>query len=185
MKAIKFTLLAGALLTSSGIASAQPAGGRAAEVTRDQFVQRAEQRFARLDADRNGQLTMAEAREGMKGRMDRRQARRDDRQGDRAARAFARIDINGDGQISREEFAQRRALRGERGQRGAQRGGRMGRLFGADGVVTLAEYRAQALQRFERLDGNRDGRLSLAERQEARAKIRADRRARRGATGQN
>ena len=246
MKAIKFTLLAGALLATTGIAAAQPgAGGRgAAEVTRDQAVARADQRFARLDANQDGRLTVEEARQGNQARSARREARRADRQaqrqgqGQRHNRRFDRIDTNrdgqisreelaqrraqrgarqgqaqrpgggqgqgmlrldtnNDGQISREEFAQRRALRGERrgqsAERGAQRAERRAqraerragrqaeRMFGQDGVITREEFRARALQRFERLDANHDGRVTMAERREVRQRLRAERRSRRQA----
>ena len=75
-------------------------------------------------------------------------------------------------------------MRGMR--RGGPRGeGRAARLFGADGVVTREEFRAQALQRFERLDTNRDGTMTAAERQEARQRFRAERQNRRGGTPRN
>lgn len=197
MKAIRISIIAGALLATSGIAMAQPGSGRGqgAEMTRDQAVARAEQRFARLDVNRDGRLTVEEARQGNPARAGRREARTEQRQARRAERraqrqagrangqGFARIDTNRDGQISQEEFAARRAARAERraqrGQRAGQRGqGGMARLFGQDGVITLDEYRAQALQRFERLDANRDGRVTVAERREVREQRRSRRQAR-------
>ena len=193
MKKITLTLVAGALLATSGVALAQRQEGRRgpdAQLTRDEAVARAEQRFARLDANRDGRLTAEEARQGRPARAERRQARRGDRQGQRGELAFERLDTNRDGQISREEFNQRRALRGDRGaQRGERRAARAerraGRGFGQDGVVTLAEFRARALQRFERLDANRDGIVTVAERQEVRQRIRAERQGRRSAPQQN
>jgi hypothetical protein len=200
MKAIKFSLIAGALLAATG-AAAQPAQigaqgrrGPAAEVTRDQAVARAEQRFARLDANRDGRVTAEEARQAVQAGMQQRQQRRAERQGQRQGQAFDRLDTDRNGSISREEFAQRRALRDEPGQRGG-RGGmrgmglggeRMGqRMFGEDGMITRDEFRARALQRFERLDANRDGRVTLAERREVRQRLREERRGRRQAPAQN
>jgi hypothetical protein len=77
MKAMKFSLIAGALLASAGAAHAQPAErGRGAEVTRDQAIARAEARFARLDANRDGSLTREEMRAGRQQQQAERQARR-------------------------------------------------------------------------------------------------------------
>lgn len=189
MKAIKFSIIAGALLVTAGAASAQPGErgrGPAAEVTRDQAAALAEQRFQRLDADRDGRVTQEELRQQVQARMANRQERRAQRQG----QLFERLDTNRDGQLSREEFAQRRALRGERGGHGGRgglagrRGGgerMMARMLGEDGVLTLDEFRARALQRFERLDANRDGRVTVAERREIRQQLRQERRARRQA----
>lgn len=198
MKTIKFSLIAGALIATTGVALAQPAPGARgqAEVTRDQAVQRAEQRFARLDANRDGRLTVEEARQNLQTRMarraERRTARRAGRGGERAGQAFERFDANRDGQISREEFQQRRAQRAERvGQRGVrgmrgQRGGpRLAqRMFGDDGVITLDEFRSRAIQRFDRLDANRDGRVTVAERREMRQRLREERRSRRQSRSQ-
>jgi Ca2+-binding EF-hand superfamily protein len=176
MKAIRITLLAGALLATSGVAAAQPQGARgpAAEVTRDQALARADQRFQRLDANRDGRVNAEELRQTAGQRMALRQQRRGERQG----QLFDRLDSNRDGQLSREEFAQRlqlraerRAQRGERGMRGMRgmRGGRMAmRMLGEDGVITAEEFRQQALRRFERLDANRDGRITADERRGAR-----------------
>jgi len=197
MNTIKFTLIAGALLATSGVAVAQPGEGRrgpAAEVTREQAVERADRQFARLDADSDGRVTVAEARQGMQGRMERREARRAERragrQGERGNRRFERMDTDRNGQISPAELAQhraqraeRRAQRGERGQRGMRGGNRVEQMLGPDGVITRDEFRARALQRFERLDANRDGRVTVAERREVRQRLRAERRERR--QGQN
>ena len=188
-KTITLSLVGAALLATTGVAVAQGGQdarrGPAAEVTRDQAVARADARFARLDANSDGRVTADEARQV-------RQARRAERQGQR----FDRLDTNRDGQLSREEFSQRQAQRAERrevrGMRGGRRammrmrgmrGGdaRAARQFGTDGVITREEFRAQALQRFERLDGNRDGTVTVAERQEARQRLRAERRNRRAA----
>ena len=187
-KTLTLSLVSAALLATTGVAAAQggqdaPRRGPVAEVTRDQALARADERFARLDVNRDGSVTADEARQA-------RQALRTQRQGQR----FDRLDSNRDGQLSREEFGQRQAMRAERrGGQGMRRGGqrgqrgamRAGRRFGADGVVTREEFRAQALQRFERLDTNRDGTITAAERQEALQRFRAERQNRRGGAPRN
>jgi len=54
---------------------------------------------------------------------------------------------------------------------------RMGaRLFGEAGFVTAAQFRARALERFDRADANHDGTLTVAERQAQRGEMRRHRR---------
>lgn len=163
-------ITAAALLAFTGVAFAQGPSlerGPAATVTRDQAVARADAAFNRLDANRDGRVTAIEAREA-------RGSRRLERQG----RAFDRLDTNRDGQISRAEFGQRIAMRSERRRaRGMEarrnrpgmvrQGARMERMFGADGVTREA-FRARALQRFARVDANRDGAITAAERRDRR-----------------
>jgi Ca2+-binding EF-hand superfamily protein len=184
-----FTILAGtALLASAGAVLAQPAEGqrpdRNADVTRQQVAERADQRFARLDLNNDGRATREEAQQAAQ-----------QRRAERAGRMFERLDANRDGSISRAEFDQARSARAERreqragrrgdrgpgagmhGMRGMRHGGhgmRGGgeRLFGEQGFVTREQMRERALARFDRLDANRDGTLTAAERQQARQQMR-------------
>jgi Ca2+-binding EF-hand superfamily protein len=133
---------------------------------------RQQQRFARLDANDDGQLNDAD-----------REARRQE--------AFNRVDADHSGGISYEEFAalrdQRIERRGDRrGPEGARferrrpggpdgRGGRMGGrgiIRGADadhdGAITQAEFAAASLARFDRVDANKDGTISADERPQPR-----------------
>jgi len=177
MKAIKTLLFAGAAVAAAGVAIAQPAAPSASqpgprpEMTRDQVAANADQRFQRLDANRDGRVTTDELRQLGEQRRAAMQQRRTERQG----QMFDRLDANRDGQISREEFGQRMAMRGQgerRGMRGMRgpRGhngpeGRMGMaLLGQDGAITAQEFRDRALQRFDRMDANRDGRIGPDER---------------------
>ena len=182
----KISILAGtALLAAAGAALAQPAPGprhdRNAEITRQEVIARVDQRFARLDVDRDGRATPEEARQAG-----------EQRRAERAGRMFERLDANRDGSVSRAEFDQarsqmrehraerraergeRRGMRGMRGWRGARGGGqgergqRAQRMFGEQGFITLAQMRERALARFDRLDANRDGTLTAAEREQAR-----------------
>ena len=186
-----FTILAGtALLATAGAVLAQPAAPRAdrnADVTRQQVIERADQRFARLDVNNDGRATPEEARQA--GQQRREQA---------AGRMFERLDANRDGSISRAEFdqsrsqrAERRADGGQHGMRGMRhrghgmRGGGMRgeRMFGEQGFITREQMRERALARFDRLDANRDGTLTAAERQQAREQRRERRQERRGQEG--
>lgn len=92
---------------------------------------------------------------------------------------FARVDLNKDGKITREEmqaarqqFAQSRPGGKPEGQApsGGARGGAMGMYsgFGPDGTITLEQARATALQHFDRMDADRNGTLTQIERQAMR-----------------
>lgn len=171
----KFTILSGlALIGFAGAAMAQAPGQgprRAVDVTRAQVIERTDAAFARLDTNNDGRFTREEA-----------QAHGQQRREQMRTRIFERLDANNDGQISREEFAQRRgpgAGEGPHGRRGPgmRRGGRghggpgmrMGaRMFGEEGYITREQFRARALERFDRADTNRDGTLTVAERQAQR-----------------
>ena len=93
---------------------------------------------------------------------------------------FARLDTDrdGNGALSPTEFAARgdRAERGE-GRRGGRRrfGGGAGVDANGDGTISRAEFQARALARFDRGDLDRNGVLTAAERQQARAGMRAQR----------
>jgi Ca2+-binding EF-hand superfamily protein len=161
--------------------------------TRAEVVERARGMFARIDADRDGFITQAEG-QALRGQLqNRRGGQRMARAADPARRGqlFERLDANRDNVISRDEWARAEALRGERpanGQRAGLREQRMamrGRLGGAmlraadanrDQRISLAEAEAAALQRFERLDLNRDGRVTREERQQARQQRQGSRR---------
>lgn len=192
----KISILAGvAALAFSGVATAQPQGqrGGGAELTRAEAVARAEQRFARIDADRNGQVTRDEMRAGRQQmraqRAERRQARiarmspeQRERIADRRAER---------GGLTQEQRAERRAQRRaqvqamtaeQRAERRAQRQARRGQrggLFAGGGTVSLEQFRARALQRFERMDLDRNGTVTRDERRQARQQLRQERQQRR------
>jgi Ca2+-binding EF-hand superfamily protein len=207
----KLLILAGGAFAVLGVAAAAqnavPAArsGPGADLTRQQVIDRVQQRFQQLDIDHDGRFTPEEARQ--------QRARRAEQRQDRM---FARLDLDHDGSITRAEMAQahaqmrermqaRRAERrtaapGAAGEHGARhhggramhrRGwhghGRMGgqgygqRMFGEQGYVTLEQMRDRALQRFDRLDANHDGTVTGAERRQARAGMRERMRERRQA----
>jgi len=106
--------------------------------------QRAQQRFSAMDANGDGLLSPAEMQQA------------------RAAR-FRQLDADGDGELRREELragrehAQRRA--------GSRKGGTWMRRFDADrsGGLSAEEYGTAGEQRFQRLDRDGDGNLSMRE----------------------
>lgn len=169
----KFAIVAGAAaIATAGVALAQPAAGpradRNADMTRQQVIERVDQRFARLDLDNDGRVTAEEARQAAQ-----------QRHAQMAGRMFERLDADNDGSISRAEFDQghsrmqahrgdRRGMRGMRGPRGGPGGMRAMRMFGDQGFVTRDQMRERALSRFDRLDANSDGTVTAAERRQAR-----------------
>jgi Ca2+-binding EF-hand superfamily protein len=199
---LKTTLMTAAVtLTLAGAAAAQdarPTGRMDADsdgrISLSEMQAASAARFARLDVNRDGQLTREERRAG-------RQIDRSERQGRRAGReaaAFtrrdadrdgaiteteaprawerlARFDANRDARLTVEEIrAGREALRAERQGSRAERPAQAGRLAkDADGVLTRAEAEARVRARFAMMDVNRDGYVTREERQ-------AHRQARRG-----
>lgn len=168
--------------------------------TRDQVVARVRDHFARMDTNRDGFVAGDEVR-SMRGqrqamnhgghRMAPGGAGRD------PAKAFDRIDTNRDGAISRDEFAKGHQIRIERkvvingapgapgapgagDHRGMRKMHRMGGMGGGmmkmadldkDGRVSLQEATTSALQRFDKVDTNRDGRITPEERRSMHQKM--------------
>lgn len=182
----RFLIGAAAAALLAGPASAQPneAPHHWPALDRAQVEARVADRFARVDADRDGFVTRAEA-EGARARF---QAERQQRRGERRAALFARLDADGNGAISREEFSrphpraaggggEHRRMRGHPRRGHARMGERMGGGFGGqafarldadrDGRLSLAEATAARLQHFDRVDADRDGRISREEMQAA------------------
>ena len=95
----------------------------------------------------------------------------------RADMMFQMLDANKDGTVTKAEaeqaLAQFQAARGGDSGRG---GGRMQRMieqeFATSHSITLQQFEAQALARFDAQDINHDGTVTAAERQQARAQQR-------------
>jgi len=223
----KFVLAGVALAALAAIpASAQPGPDgptrNAGPLTRASVQSMVQARFARVDSDHDGFVTRAEAdaratearerggdrMEQRRGRMEQRGERMTDRRAENRVGLFERIDTDRNGAISRSEFdahasarAERRAerrgpdgMRGGRGMRharmmghrgpGAMAGGRFGGAMfermdsDRDGRVSLAEASSRALEMFDRADANRDGTASADERRATMQHFRDDRRGR-------
>jgi Ca2+-binding EF-hand superfamily protein len=107
------------------------------------------------------------------GFMQRNQTRAEAQQ--RADMLFQILDANKDGTVTRDEanqaLAQFQANRG--GENGGRGAGRMQRMiadaFATSPSLTLQQFEAQALARFDAADLNHDGIVTAAERQQARA----------------
>ena len=177
-----------AMLMAGGIAVAAPGGPRGGDrdksVTRTELIARVDARFAKMDVDKDGKLTAADRAAMHKARTDQR---------------FATMDADKNGQISRAEFD----AAGEKrmGRRGGPDGGhgKMGRGgkhhgmgHGGPGMgrggpegpkadVTLEQFRANALARFDKQDANKDGTVTPAERKASREAMRAEWKAERAA----
>jgi len=92
----------------------------------------------------------------------------------RADMLFQILDVNKDGTVTRDEATQALAqFQANRGDNGGRGGGRMQRMideaFAASPSLTLQQFEAQALKRFDAQDLNHDGTVTAAERQQARA----------------
>ena len=111
----------------------------------------------------------AQDEQGGRGRWMQDQTRAEAQQ--RADAMFQRFDLNHDGVVTRDEAQQVAAQFGA-----ADRAPRMiDRVFGGAQSLTLQQFEAQALARFDRDDLNHDGVVTVAERQQARAALKAAR----------
>lgn len=140
-------------------------------ISQAEFVARRVQRLTAADADRDGSVTAEEMRAAAQAR---KAARADTR--------FQRLDANGDGSISRAEFDAPRAGRAEARPGRAARHGGPGRMAQrspraeARGPVSITEAQAKAEQAFTRLDTDRDGFITAAERRAGMQAARQQRR---------
>jgi Ca2+-binding EF-hand superfamily protein len=93
---------------------------------------------------------------------------------------FKQLDVNGDGKLTQDELFARTPAVGNSvlpTDRQAERQSSYFQLLDADrdGVVTLAEFMAQADRNFARCDLNKDGRIDTAECRQALQRTRASR----------
>ena len=196
---MKKLLIGGAVLALAVPALAQVAQAPAPQMQHGMKVQtRAEvqakvaEHFARVDTNRDGFVTKAEADAAMQAFRGKRGEKRAEWRG----QAFERLDTNRDGSITRAEWDAAQAQRQQRvaardqngdgrpdakgfGHRGMM-GGFGGHMFemadtNRDGRVSLQEAQAAALQHFDTVDSNRDGRITPEERMQMHQKMRAER----------
>jgi Ca2+-binding EF-hand superfamily protein len=191
---IKFLIGAAAIvLVAPAVAQIAPAASqRPLPVqrvhTRAEVQTTAAQMFARLDTNRDGFVTKAEADAARTQFRSRFAARA----GEKHGAAFDRMDANHDGSVTRQEWDARSAQRqqrvaakgakatraGDLGMRGMHGfGGRMFEMADAnrDGRVSLQEAQTAALQHFDMMDANRDGQVTPQERGQMRQQMRGHR----------
>ena len=89
----------------------------------------------------------------------------------RADTMFQRFDVNHDGTVTRQEAEQAASQFGAGGRAGKM----IDRVFGDAQSLTLQQFEAQSLARFDRDDLNHDGTVTVAERQQVRAQLKAQR----------
>jgi len=136
-------------------------------VTRAEESAEIDRRFAAMDANRDGTVTPEERRAERERMRAARQARvvTEDQFKDRAEKRFERLDANDDGKLTGDERHAGRGGKGPRGMRGP------GGPRPEPKAETAAEFRARALERFDRIDANRDGRIDQAERAADRGRM--------------
>lgn len=108
---------------------------------------------------------LAQGRGGYMQDMTREQARQ------HADAMFQRLDLNHDGIVTRQE-AEQAAQQFGAGKRAEKM---IDHMFGNAQSLTLQQAEAEALARFDRADLNHDGVVTVAERQQARAMLKAQR----------
>ena len=165
----------------------------AVEARREQKAEARAQRFDpsklfdRFDTNHDGQITAAELAAA--------HARRARATGSQPAQAgfhglFARADTNKDNVLTRAEFdAMGQQLKARMEHASVARGGTATRMFdkadaNRDGRVSLAEMQQAALARFDHVDLNHDGTVTPDERNQARQLFRSERKPRRAAAQQ-
>lgn len=128
---------------------------------------RAEARFNEADGNRDGKLSLAEMQ---------------DAQDKKLAERFARLDANKDGGVSPDEMRQAHQQRREnRNARGAGRHALRAKLMALDSNQDQALTRAEIggrmpklSENFDRIDGNRDGKITREEMRSAHSPHRAE-----------
>lgn len=110
------------------------------------------------------------AQNGGNGMMQKDQTRAEAQQ--RSDMMFQMLDANHDGTVTRAEadqaLAQFQAASGDDGHRGARLQRMIDQAFAASQSLTLQQFEAQSLARFDAADLNHDGVVTAAERQAAR-----------------
>lgn len=161
----KTILAAGtAVLAIFGAATAYAVSGDDAgrkpmtDMTRTELAQKIDARFAKLDTNGDGTITREE---------------RDASRVLRQAKRFDSLDADKNGSLSRTEFAagdhrggKHRGM--DEGRRGHHDRGMSG--FDKDAAVTKADFQKRGLERFDRMDANGDGTVTVAEHKAARGK---------------
>ncbi|MEL6112291.1 MAG: hypothetical protein AAFR20_05755 [Pseudomonadota bacterium] len=135
-------------------------------------------RFESIDANSDGFLTRAEARDAADQRLAERRAKMDERRAERRARYDA---MSEEERAALKEKRKRRGKKARRGRGGKGRGFDADRMFdradqNQDGEVSRAEFDATRKDRIMRADQNADGRVTAEELKAFAKERRKDRR---------
>jgi Ca2+-binding EF-hand superfamily protein len=131
--------------------------------------------FGKLDGNHDGQITKAEAEAAQSQHATAKGGKPAEAHAAAMGRLFARADTDKNGVITRAEFdAMGQQMKAHMEHAGMRRGAMAGHMFDEadvnhDGRVSLAEMQQAALAHFDRVDTNRDGTISPQERQQVRA----------------
>ena len=166
--------LSAAALCAGGIAYAGPGMKDRGDTTRAQAQEHGAEMFAQMDANGDGVINDAD-----------RKTRKDAR--------FDALDSDGNGVLSREEFAAGQGMRGhgkgkddmDGSRRGQMRGDHAGKMkeradTNGDGSVSKVEFDAAHMAMFDKADANGDGTVTNEERRAAFKEMRAKGRDRTG-----
>jgi Ca2+-binding EF-hand superfamily protein len=157
----------------------------AIETKREQKVEQRAQRFDpskifdRIDANHDGKITTAEAEAAHNQRANAKGGKPATASATAFGGLFARADTNKDKVITRGEFdTMGQQLKTRMEHAGMARGGMATHMFdmadvNKDGKVSLAEMQQAALAHFDRADLNHDGTLTPDERKQARQQLKA------------
>jgi Ca2+-binding EF-hand superfamily protein len=140
-------------MTLALIAGAAPlaAQGAPQSITKDKWLGNAETEFARVDTNKDGQMSRAEIEVFQKAAAVRMIA-------ERSQAVFAKLDADHNGQLSAAEFAKINNTDPK-----VDISNVMSVDTNKDGKISLAEHKAATLQTFTSVDANKDGILTEAE----------------------
>lgn len=185
--------IAAATLATAGVALAAPGMMPQGDMTRAQAQERAAERFAKMDINSDGKLDTADRearRAAMVARLDTNKdgtVSAEERAAAKAARGANRPEgARGGKRAEGGDHAGHRMGGGKRGGpdgRDGRMGGVMGKMADAngDGAITLAEFTAGAMKRFDMADADRNGTVTQTERKAAHEAMRAQWQARKAA----
>ena len=156
---IRTTLFACALVASvPALAQPKPrAAGAVESISRAKVIANAEAEFARVDTNKDGQMSRAEIETFQRAAAARMIAARN-------KAAFAVLDTNKNGQISAAEFAKLNDTPIK-----VDPSSVLSIDTNKDGQISLAEHRSATLDTFTQFDANKDGTLTAAEAKAAAA----------------
>ncbi len=144
------------LFAASAAGAQAPAAGQAqSSATRAELIQKLDESFARVDADKNGAIDRGEI-QALEAKITEQAQANVQKQ---LAEQFARLDADRNGQLSLAEFQAGATVRAN-----ARPDAAIQRLdSNRDGKISRDEYRARQLGQFDSLDANKDGTVTAAE----------------------